>query len=97
MSQVGIPLPRGPCRHGMARPPVADGRRVAANMLNKQSRTANKGCSPAWVLGEVLTTYRKNFSMSRSKHNIHGLALRWAEHVALRGKERCMQSFSGET
>jgi hypothetical protein len=38
-----------PCHHGMARPQVADGRdslqiwRVAANILNKQSRTADKG------------------------------------------------------
>jgi hypothetical protein len=38
-----------PCHHGMARPRVADGGvglqiwSVAANMLNKQSRTADKG------------------------------------------------------
>jgi hypothetical protein len=38
-----------PCHHGMARSQVADGgnglqiRSVAPNMLNKQSRTANKG------------------------------------------------------
>jgi hypothetical protein len=38
-----------PCHHGMARPQVADGGeglqvwRVAANILNKQSRTADKG------------------------------------------------------
>jgi hypothetical protein len=37
-----------PCHHGMARPQVADGReglqiwRVAVNILNKQSRTADK-------------------------------------------------------
>jgi hypothetical protein len=37
-----------PCHHGMARPQVADGGnglqiwRVAANILNKQSRTADK-------------------------------------------------------
>jgi hypothetical protein len=37
------------CHHGMARPQVADGGhslqfwRVAANILNKQSRTADKG------------------------------------------------------
>jgi hypothetical protein len=37
------------CHHGMARPQVADGgdglqiRRVAANILNKQSQTADKG------------------------------------------------------
>jgi hypothetical protein len=38
-----------PCHHGMARPQVADGGntlqvwRVAANILNKNSRTADKG------------------------------------------------------
>jgi hypothetical protein len=37
------------CQHGMARPQVADGKdglqiwRVVANILNKQSRTADKG------------------------------------------------------
>jgi hypothetical protein len=30
--------------------------RVAANKLNKQSRTADKDGPPAWGLGEVLTT-----------------------------------------
>ena len=35
------------------RPPVW---RVAANILNKKSRTADKGGAPAWELGEVLTT-----------------------------------------
>jgi hypothetical protein len=38
-----------PCRHGVARPQVADGGeglqiwRVPASILNKQSRTADKG------------------------------------------------------
>jgi len=35
------------------RPPIW---RVAANILNKQSRTAEKRGLPAWGLGEVLTT-----------------------------------------
>ena len=35
------------------RPPIW---RVAANILNKQSRTADMGSPPAWGLGEVLTT-----------------------------------------
>jgi len=35
--------------------------RVAANILNNQSRTADKECFPAWGLGEVLkTTHRKD-------------------------------------
>jgi hypothetical protein len=46
----------------MTRPQVADGGeslqiwRVAANILNKQSRTADKGGPPAWGLGGGLTT-----------------------------------------
>jgi hypothetical protein len=51
----------------MARPQVADGGdglqiwRVAANILNKQSRIAERGVPPAWVFGIGLTTpYRKN-------------------------------------
>jgi hypothetical protein len=51
-----------PCHHGMARPQVADGGdplhiwRVAANILNKQLRTVDKGGTPAWGLGVRLTT-----------------------------------------
>jgi hypothetical protein len=46
-----------PCHHGKARPQVADGGdslqiwRVAANILNKQSRIADRGGTPAWGLG----------------------------------------------
>jgi len=42
------------------RPPIW---RVAENILNKQSRTADKGGSLVWDFGEVLTTpHRKNVS-----------------------------------
>jgi hypothetical protein len=43
--------------HGMARPQVADGgdglqiRRVSANILNKQSRTADRGWSSSLGIG----------------------------------------------
>jgi hypothetical protein len=46
-----------PCQHGMGRPQVADGEdslqfwRVAANILNKQSRTADKGWSSSLGVG----------------------------------------------
>jgi hypothetical protein len=46
-----------PCHHGMARPQVADGGdglqiwRVAANILNKQSRTADGGWSSSLGVG----------------------------------------------
>jgi hypothetical protein len=52
----------GPGHHGMARSQVADGGdglqiwRVAANILNMQSRTADKGGTSAWGLGVGLTT-----------------------------------------
>ena len=37
--------------------------RVATNILNKQSRTADSGCPPAWGLGELVTApHRKNVS-----------------------------------
>ena len=37
--------------------------RAAANKLNKQLRTADTGCPPAWGLGEMLTTaHSKNVS-----------------------------------
>jgi len=44
----------GPCHHGKARPRVADGGdglklgRVAANIVNKQSQTADKGRYPSF-------------------------------------------------
>jgi hypothetical protein len=46
----------------MARPQIVDGGDAlqiweeAANVLNKQSRTAEKGWPPAWGLGVGLTT-----------------------------------------
>jgi hypothetical protein len=49
--QISLPMCQVrwvPCHHGMARPQVADGGdalqigRVAANILNKQSRTADR-------------------------------------------------------
>jgi hypothetical protein len=46
-----------PCHHGMARPQVPDGGdglqiwRAAANILNKQSRTADKGWSSSLGFG----------------------------------------------
>jgi len=58
----------GPCHHGMSRPQVADGG-TASNMegsceyIEKSSRgQPTKGGPPAWELGDVLTTYRKNVS-----------------------------------
>jgi hypothetical protein len=48
----------GPCHHGMARPRVADGGdglqiwRVAANVLNKQSRLVEKGRSSSLGVGQ---------------------------------------------
>jgi hypothetical protein len=53
-----------PCHHGTARPQVADGGkgfqiwRVAANILHKQSRTADKGWSSSLAVG-LITPHRK--------------------------------------
>jgi hypothetical protein len=49
----------GPCRHGMARPRVADG--GTASEYGGQLRICSRGQPtrggpPAWGLGEVLTT-----------------------------------------
>jgi hypothetical protein len=50
------------CHHSMARPRVADGRDglqrwwLAANIMNKQPRTNNKGRSSSLGLGVGLTT-----------------------------------------
>jgi hypothetical protein len=51
-----------PVNHGMARPQVVDRGdgleiyRVAANILNKLSQTADRGGPPAWECGMRLTT-----------------------------------------
>jgi hypothetical protein len=56
------------CHHDMVRPQVAEGGkglqiwRVAANILNKQSWTADKGGPPAWGLGGGLTTLHRKES-----------------------------------
>ena len=47
------------------RPPVW---RVAANILNKQSRTADEGGPPALGLGEVLTTPPREKILLRNIH-----------------------------
>jgi hypothetical protein len=57
-----MPCYVGLCYHGMVHPWVVDGGeslplwRVAANILNKQSWTADKECSCILRLGEGLTT-----------------------------------------
>jgi len=65
-------------------------RRVAANILNKQSRTADKGGPPALGLGVGLTTpHRIKCFLLRnvSKRLGPGLIL-WGTHG---GGERCLQ------
>jgi hypothetical protein len=61
-----------PCHHGMARPQVADGGdalqvwRVAANILNNQSRTADKRWSSSFGVGrEANNSHRKKISLLR--------------------------------
>jgi hypothetical protein len=56
----------------MAHPQIAVGGdtlqfwRAAANILNKQSWTADKGGPPDWGLGMGLTTHRKKISLLRT-------------------------------
>jgi hypothetical protein len=55
--------------HGMAHPQVANGGMAgAANMLNKQSWTAEKGGPAVWGWGRVLTT--PHLKKVRSCHQV---------------------------
>jgi hypothetical protein len=61
---IGFRIPYWRRHHGMTRLRAANRRdiqiwRVAANVLNKQSRTTDKGCPSAWGLGDGLTPHRK--------------------------------------
>jgi hypothetical protein len=65
---------------GMVRPRVEDGRdglqlwRLAANILNKQPRSNDKGWSPAWDLGMGLTTlHRKKQTCYEKSHRASDL------------------------
>ena len=81
----------GPCHHGMTllrwrmeeRPPMW---RVAANILNKQLRTADKGWSTGLWLGEVLTTphCRKRILL----RNIHRVSFGPGLILLVRNKQR---------
>jgi hypothetical protein len=73
----------------MERPQVADGGdglqiwRVVANILNKQSQTADKGWSSSWELGVGITPHRKKTSLL--KNVTRGLALgliRWKDDLS---------------
>jgi hypothetical protein len=62
-----------PCHHGMARPQVANGEdglkmcRGAANILNMQSRTADKACSSSLGVGRGA----KNSSSQKMSFLLH--------------------------
>jgi hypothetical protein len=60
-----------PCHHGTARPRVADidglQTRVAANRLNKQPRTTNKGWSSSLGVGMGITTPHRKENHSATK------------------------------
>jgi hypothetical protein len=71
----------GPCHRGMAHLPVADGGdglqiwSVAADVLNKQSRTARKGWLPGLGLGEglkLLTVKKVCYKMLQRASDLDG-------------------------
>jgi hypothetical protein len=77
-----------PCQHGMARPQVADGGeglqiwRVVANILNKQSRTADKGWPSSLGVGRGITTpHRKKRNTSRNVTHLEPIQNNWTENV----------------
>ncbi|KAJ4427699.1 hypothetical protein ANN_25351 [Periplaneta americana] len=65
----------GPYHHGMARPQIADRGdglqicRVAVNILNKQSWTADEGWSSSLGLGEGLTTHHRKKQLVTYPYN----------------------------
>jgi len=74
------------------RPPIW---RVAANILNKQSWTADNGCPPAWGSGEVVTTAQgKNVSCREMFTRASDLDLYsgmdWIELAQDRGRWRAL-------
>jgi hypothetical protein len=77
------------CHHGMARPQVADGGnglqiwRVAANIFNKQSRTADKRWSSNFSgLGVGLTTpHRKKLSCYENSQEAWDILFSTIRHV----------------
>jgi hypothetical protein len=66
------------CHHGMARPRLADTGygleiwRVAANILNKQSRTADSGWSSSLGVGRGLTTlpHKTHYLLRITTHSL---------------------------
>jgi hypothetical protein len=67
------------CHHGMARPRVADGGdhlqiwRVAANILNKQSRTADSvwpSSLGGWAGGLTTLPHKTQYLLRRTTHNL---------------------------
>jgi hypothetical protein len=75
----------------MARPQVADGGdilsiwKVATNILNKQSLTADKGWSSSLDLGvELITPHRKNKLVTKD----HKKPRTWTESLDKRPKRR---------
>jgi hypothetical protein len=72
-----------PCHHGMARPQVADGGDalqvwwVAANILNKQSRTADKGWSSSMGIGRGATAPHRKIHKLVTKPNMKRRIVGW--------------------
>jgi hypothetical protein len=83
----------------MARPQVADGGddlqiwRAAADILNKQSRTADRDVPPAWGLGGRLTTPHQKKKKLVTK--IHKKPRAWTDFLDKRPKRKKMDTRFG--
>jgi hypothetical protein len=82
----------------MARPQVADGRdtlqilRVAANILNKESRTADKGWFSSLGFGVGLTTARRKNKLFTKDHK---KPRTWTDSLDKRPKRKKMNMIFG--
>jgi hypothetical protein len=60
--------------------------RVATNILNKQSRTADRGGPPAWGLGEGRPTpYRTRYEMSHRSSVLNWVTISFSRRTLLHG------------
>jgi hypothetical protein len=91
-----------PCHHITARPQVAEGRdglhiwRLAANILNKQSRTAEKEWSSSLGVGWGLATpHRKKQHVTTIQKPFRGPRYRWEDNIKINLREIGLEVWTG--